>query len=405
MKAIFIFLSAMVWVFFVNAQAVFIGDGANITVGKNASFYMEGSMLLENKSSLYNEGVIALTKNNNNNADFIDNTAVSYNYGAGKFIFTGNGIQNLQTNNKFGIVEVDNKGLNLLSNISADKWNLKNGTVNTGAYYAIAAAKQTDWFSADGGNNRFANSWINGNVRQYILPASVNSYVLPVGDANRVKVCEMDNLTRNSLTGVQYVDVSFVRTQGWNIDLKATENGMKYNSVNIGGMWTIVPDAKPTAGSFDLKLSVVDFAGLWNNRFGVLNRTGLSDWVVPAGSSLPADDNIGRTVSGGIAQRNNIKNFNQFAVANMDMLPADAVAFYKVYPDPVTDNEFFIQVKNYQLNSFKMFGTDGKDIKVNSVTQKNGLVKVSLPASFAKGYYTVQLNTNKGLKTAAIIVQ
>jgi hypothetical protein len=406
MKATTLFLSAIFSILFADAQDVIQATGnSNITVGKNASIYVEGGVLLENNSSLHNEGAIMLVKNNNNKADFIDNTTGSYNYGAGKFIFTGNGLQSVKTNNRFGIVEVDNNGLNLLSNISTDKWGLTKGTVNTGAYYAIAAANQTDWFSADGGNNHFANSWINGNVRQYILSASINNYVLPVGDANRVKLCEMDNLNRNPLTGVQYVDVSFARPQGWNTGLKATENGMKYNSVNTAGMWTIVPDAKPTAGCFDLKLSVADFAGLWDNRFGMLSRSGTADWMVPAGSSLPTDGSIGRTVAGGFAQRNNIRTFDQFAVAGMDALPVDAVASYKVYPDPVTDNEFFIQVKNYQLNSFKMFGADGKDIKVNSITQKNGLVKVSLPASFAKGYYTVQLNTDKGLKTATIIVQ
>jgi hypothetical protein len=126
---------------------------------------------------------------------------------------------------------------------------------------------------------------------------------------------------------------------------------------------------------------------------------------VPAGSSLPTDWNIGRTVSGGIAQRNNIRTFDQFAVASMDAMPADAVASYKVYPDPVTENEFFIQVKNYQLNSFKMFSADGKEINVSGVTQKNGQVKVSLPASFAKGNYIVQLNTDQGLKSCKIIVQ
>jgi hypothetical protein len=404
MKTIFLFLSAIFLVLSVNAQDVLVGAGANITVGKNAGFYVEGGMLLENNGTLYNEGIIVLTKNNNSKADFIDNAGTAYNYGTGRFIFSGTGVQNIKTNNRFGIVEVDNKGLNLLSNVNADKWDLKKGTVNTGKYYVIAAASQRDWFSADGGNNRFSNSWINGNLRQYILPADINNYVLPVGDANHVKVCEIDNLTRNPLTGVQYIDVSFARPTGWNNDLKATENGMKYNSVNSAGMWNMMPDAKPVGGSFDLKLSVADFAGLWDNRFAVLNRSA-ADWTVPAGSSLPADGSIGRTVAGGFAQRNNVRVFNQFAIANMDALPADVIASYKVYPDPVTDNEFFIQVKNYQLSSFKMFSADGKEINVNSVTQKNGLVKVSLPSSFAKGNYIVQLNTDKGLKSCKIIVQ
>ena len=406
MKTITIFLSGILSVFFVSAQDVLLLTGsANITVEKNASVFVDGGIRLENNGTIYNNGNIELAKNNNNKADFIDITGCAYNYGAGKFIFSGNGLQNIQSNSQFGILEVDNKGLNLLSNIAADKWNLKSGVVNTGSYFVIAAVSQTNWFDTDGTNDRFSNSWINGNLRQYISPATINHYMLPVGDAYRVKVSEIDNLTRNPLTGIKYIDVSFARSAGWNDGLKAFENGMKYNTVNSAGMWNFIPDAKPGSGSFDLKLSIAGFSGLWDNRFGVLKRAGTTNWDVPAGSSLPADGSFGRTVSGGFAQRNNIRAFNQFAIASMDAMPADAVASYKVYPDPVTENEFFIQVKNYQLIGFKMFATDGKEININSVAQKNGLVKVNLPSSFAKGNYVVQLNTDKGLKACKIIVQ
>ncbi|MFM6923927.1 MAG: T9SS type A sorting domain-containing protein [Ferruginibacter sp.] len=403
MKRISLLLSATIAVFFVNAQDVLLATGnTNITVDKNANMYVGGGISLENKSSIHNDGTILIARANTGRADLLDNTNATYNYGAGSFIFWGNGTQSVRTNAKFGTLEVDNNGLNLLSDISSDKWNLKSGVVNTGSYYAIAAASQSSWFSSDADNNGFSKSWINGNLRQYISTAHVNNYVFPVGDASRVRVCEMDNLSKNPLTGVQYVNVSFARPQGWNVN--ATENEMKYKAVNAAGMWTIIPDAKPVSGSYDLKLSVSDFPGLWDNRFGVLNRTA-TDWTVPAGSSLPADGSIGRTVSGGFAIRNNVKVFNQFAVASMDIMPADLSASYKVYPDPVTNNEFFIQVKNYQLNGFKMFAADGKEVSVSSVVRKDGQVQVKLPVIFTKGTYIVQLNTDKGLKTAKIIVQ
>lgn len=403
MKGTSLFLSAILSVFFVNAQDVLLATGnTNISVDKNANMYVGGGISLENKSTIHNDGTILIAKNNTGKADLIDNTSAAYNYGAGSFIFWGNGIQSVKTNAKFGTLEVDNKGLNLLSDVSSDKWNLRSGVVNTGSYYVIAAASQTSWFAADDDNNRFSRSWINGNLRQYISPAKINNYILPVGDAISVRLCEMDNLTRNPLTAVQYVNVSFARPQGGYVN--ATENEMKYRAVNTAGMWAIIPDVKPTSGSYDLKLSVADFTGLWDNRFAVLNRSA-ADWTVPAGSSLPADGSFGRTVSGGFAQRNNMKVFNQFAVASMDVLPADATASYKVYPDPVTNNEFFIQVKNYQLNGFKMFAADGKEVSVSSVVRKDGQVKVNLPVIFTKGTYFVQLNTDKGLKTAKIIVQ
>lgn len=409
MKALSLFLLASLSISFTHAQDLIqVGNNASIHVGKTANMYVEGGILLENNSAMHNDGDIVIVKNNTNKAYFIDNTTTAYNYGSGRFTFSGTGMQSIKANNQFGVIEVDNKGLNLLSDVSSNKWNLKNGIVNTGAYHTVAAASQSDWFSADGGNERFSNSWINGNLRQYISPEKMDQYVLPVGDARSVKLCEIDNLTRNPLTGVQYVDVSFARPFGWNDNLKATENGMQYSSVNSAGMWNIVPDAKPASGSFDLKVSIANFSGLADNKFALLNRSGaagVQNWAVPAGSRLPADGSFGRTVASGFARRNNVTQFNQFAVASMDVVPTDLAASYKVYPDPVTDNEFFIQVKNYDLKSFKLFAADGKEVNVNSTLQKSGQVKVSLPSSFAKGSYIVQLNTDKGLKTAKIIVQ
>lgn len=405
MKRLSFILSATLGLGVAQAQDILqISGNSSITVEKNASIYVGGGVLLENSGALYNNGMVMLVKDNSNKADFTDNTGNVYRYGSGSFIFAGNGVQNIKTNNQFGAVVIDNKGLNLLSDVSSDSWNLKNGVVNTGTNYLIAAASQTNWFGADAANSNFSRSWINGNLRQYISPANVNRYVLPVGDAYRVKLCEMDNLTRNPLAGIQYVNVSFARPQTFSPVLNTTENDMKYKAVNTAGMWTITPDAKPVSGTYDLKLSVADFTGLWDNRFGLLNRSS-ADWMIPAGSSLPAEGNFGRTVSSGFAQRNNISQFNQFAVASMDAVPADAAASYKVYPDPVTNNEFFIRVKNYQLNGFRMFTADGKEIKVASVTRKDGQVQVNLPVSFTKGTYIIQLDTDKGFKTASIIVQ
>lgn len=404
MKRCCLFLPAILSLSFVTAQDVLQASGnTSITVEKNAKVYVGGGILLENNSAMYNSGVVVLAKDFTNQANFTDNTKTRYNYGSGTFIFAGNGVQSIKTNNRFGTLVIDNKGLNLLSDVSSDKWNLRNGVVNTGSNYAIAAS-QTDFFSADADNRNFSRSWINGNLRQYISAENVNRYILPVGDAYRVKLCEMDNLSRNPLKGIQYVNVSFARPQSYNSALNLAENEMRYKTVNTAGMWTITPDVKPVSGTYDLKLSLADFTGLWDNRFGLLNRSA-ADWIIPAGSSLPAEGNFGRTVSSGFAQRNNISQFSQFAVASMEAVAPDMLPSYRVYPDPVTDNEFFIQVKNYQLNSFRMFTADGKEVKVTSATRKDGQVKVNLPVSFTKGTYLIQLDTDKGFRTARIIVQ
>jgi hypothetical protein len=411
MKKTFLFISLTfsLSVVGVNAQEVLTASGgASITVEKNAGMFVYGGMALEKNSFLRNEGTVVIAKTNKSSADFADNTEDRYNYGTGKFIFYGEGTQSIRTNNQIGFIEVDNKGLNLLSDINANNWNLKNGTVNTGSFYAVSTNAGNDAITTAGDNINFSKSWFNGNLRQYIKPANVNNYVLPVGDAYRVKICEMANLNRNPLTGIKYIDVSFARPQGFTDGLKATENGLNYKAVNRSGMWNIVPDAKPVSGNYDLKLSVSDFSGLADNRFALLNRTGTSininDWLVPAGSILPADGSVGRTVAGGFARRNHISVFNQFAIADMAAASPDMVFMHKVYPDPVTNNEFFIEVKNYRLNGFKLFSSEGKEVNVSSSLMKNGLVKVSLPTSFAKGHYIVQLNTDKGFRSSKIIV-
>src|SRR5882757_8939456 len=196
--------------FSLQAQDIlFVSGAATITVQNGAGLYINGGLLLNNNSTIVNNGTVTIARNGAGTADLTDNSTGTYNYGTGKFVFTGSGTQNVNSINQFERIDVDNTGLNLLSNIKSNTWYLKAGKINTGSFIAIATSAAAPAVQADVTNTNFANSWVNGNLRRFITPATVNNYQFPVGNATRVNIAEMDNLSADPLTGVNYVTASF----------------------------------------------------------------------------------------------------------------------------------------------------------------------------------------------------
>lgn len=310
-------------------------NGASITVQNGAEIVVLGGVTLDNGSSLVNNGIIHLKQNGvSGAANWTDNTTVSYNYGTGKVIFNGAGGHTVSTVNIFERIDVDASGhVTLGSDVNANKWYLANGRINTtNSFKAIAIGTSQLAVEAAAGNTNFSNSWINGNLRRNITPASVNSYSFPVGDAFKVNRAVMDNLTASPLNNVTYIDASFGPKPGNDAGLVATESGQGYVSVNPGGIWYLTPDAAPSSGAYDLQLYFNGFTGLSDNSFGILRRPNASangaDWVVPAGSALPANNQPGRLVSSGYARRNNINSFSQFGLGVLSTpLPVTLLGF------------------------------------------------------------------------------
>ena len=121
---------------------------------------------------------------------------------------------------------------------------------------------------------------------------------------------------------------------------------------------------------------------------------------------LPANGSPGRTAADGYAKRNNVSSFNLFAIGISGPLIDASPPLLTVYPDPVTNNEFFIRTKNLRVNDVKLFTADNSEVKVISFSPlKNDLVKITLPASLAKGMYTVRMNTDNGIRMSKIILQ
>lgn len=335
-KAILLPLTAIFFNGQLSAQDVMkVQSGALLFVQNGTEMVLEGGLALDNGSTLTNNGAIRVKQNGSSGAaNWTDNTIVAYNYGTGKVIFNGTGGHLVQSLNTFERIDADAAGhITLGSDVSAVKWYLVNGKVNsTAAFRAIATGTAQLSVEAAPTNSNFSNSWINGKLRRYLAPASVNTYTFPVGDATKVNLAVMDDLSASPLNNLSYIDASFGTKPGNDAGLVATENGQGYVAMNNGGVWYLTPDANPTSGNFDLLLYFNGFTGLADNMFGILRRTDSSsnaaDWTVPAGTMLPANGQPGRTVASGYARRNNIGGFSQFGLGQLSApLPVTLLSF------------------------------------------------------------------------------
>jgi hypothetical protein len=334
MKKLLLFITILTCSFAGYAQEVLrVQNGAVLTVQNGAAMVVQGDVNLENGSTLSNNGTITITRNGaGGTGNWFDNAVTGYNYGTGTFIFNSTGNQTINSKGIFERIEVNSGGVDLASDINTNKWYLVNGKVNTGAFRAIALSTSALAIEPDPTNPNFGNGWINGNIRRYISPASVNNYRFPTGNSTQSNPVEMDNLTANALNNVTYMDAFFAPKAGSDAGLVVTESGTLYMSIHNGGVWHLVPNATPTAGRYNLKAYFNGFAGLSDNQFSILRRPEGSvngaDWAVPAGSSLYPNGGLGRKVSDGYAQRNNLSTFSEFGLGLTNApLPVTLVAF------------------------------------------------------------------------------
>ena len=84
---------------------------------------------------------------------------------------------------------------------------------------------------------------------------------------------------------------------------------------------------------------------------------------------------------------------------------ADRESSLRVFPNPVTNNGFFVQYSGMKINEVKLVASDGKRVPCNFNLQKSNLLRISLPAFLARGIYTLQLETDKGLQSTLINLQ
>lgn len=332
MKVLFFFFAIIASVS--QAQEIVrVQNGATLTIQSSADLTVQGGFTLDEGSTLSNNGTIIVKRNGvSGTADWIDNTTSGYYHGDGIVLLNSTGSQDINSSNTFGIISIDNAGLNLTSSIKSNFWYLKAGIVSTGANTVYVLSTTSAAIDADPTNANFNNAWINGKLRRFVDPATVNAYTFPVGNATRVNRAVMTDLLSSPLTGINFIDALFALKPGTDAGLVASEQGTNYVSVNDGGVWHLTPDAIPGAGNYDLQLYFNGFTGLSDNRFAILRRDDASsnaaDWQVPPGSSLNNSGGAGRLVSDGYAQRNNISGFSQFGIAQTSFpLPVTLLDF------------------------------------------------------------------------------
>jgi hypothetical protein len=329
------FLSLHVVIF--GQKGLIVQNGGTVKVPFGSSIFVIDNVNLNEGSTLKNAGNVTIYKSNSVSGNFIDSSSVAYNYGTGKFIFSGTVAQNIGSINVFEQLEVANS-INLLSDIKANQWNLRTGKVSTGNYKAVVTSAAASAITTDAPNINFANSWFNGKVQRFVTPSTVNNYQFPVGDAVKVNLLEMDNLTANPLLGVSDITASFGLKPGNDAGLNVYEGGTYYTSVNNGGVWYLTPNSNPTGGKYDLKLHFNGFTGLADNSFGILRRpdasTSAGEWMVPAGGVLSAMNAAGRLVAAGYARRNNISTFSQLGIGtSAAALPLQLLNFNAIKKD------------------------------------------------------------------------
>jgi hypothetical protein len=302
-------------------EVMHVQNGTTVKIEAGASIVLAGGITLENGSLLVNAGTIMVKSGATGEADFIDNTGTGnfYQYGTGKLLFSGTGNHGLHTVNAFEQITMDCDGLDLTTNITANKWYLVSGIINTGTRTAIVSGTNQLSIEADPANPNFSKSWFNGNLRRSISPATTNTYQFPVGNSTRVNIARLDNLMTAPLNNVTSIDASFGPKPGNDAGLLVNDLGTPYTIVNNGGVWHITPDVEPTTGKYDLVLNFNGFTGLADNSFGIISRlnnsSNAADWKIPTGSVLPQAGLPGRIVSAGFARRNNLSGFSQFGIA------------------------------------------------------------------------------------------
>ncbi len=314
-------------------DALYLKNGATITVQNGTVITVKGNVTLENGSTLANQGIIRVGGSPSLGAGhWTDLSATGGTYGTGRFVFDGAINQQISTPYTFSRLDMNGTSLELSSNISAQKWYLQKGYITTGANAAIVTDPSATAVEADPANPGFTQSWINGALRRYITPASVTGYQFPVGNTVRSNLATLTNLSSDPLTGISYIEARFIPKPGTDAGLMVTEGGTSYVTIAPEGVWNISADAAPTGGKYDLQLFFNGFSGLTDNMFGILQRplasTNGADWVRPAGSTLQPTGTPGKTVADGFAARNRISTFGQWGLGlTAAALPVNLVDF------------------------------------------------------------------------------
>ena len=226
------------------------------------------------------------------------------------------------TGGTFGSVVVNNAtGLTLVTDASTSgSLALRAGIVTTDGNTWVHSNPSAPSLSGYG-----AGSYVAGHLRRAIASDAAATYAFPVGTASQYALFELlDHNLRGP--GFGTIDARFGPKPGTDANLSYHEPGSLtlYRTVNSAGVWTLTPNAQPSAGTYDAKVSLLPFSGLVDNYFGVLKRSDASsdaaDWTGDGGTMSP-NGGAGRLLAHGHALRLGLRSFSQFGLGQTQGAP------------------------------------------------------------------------------------
>ncbi len=240
--------------------------------------------------------------------------------------FSGSGstqFYNLRLNN------TNASGISLSQDVTvSNNLTFTNGMLSTGTNKLIITNTTVPTIFGYG-NTKF----INGNLRHHIAN-NTSTYDFPIGDGMATTNYKRFDLINNSLVTTTYIDASVANVpQGTpvadvdaNLGALAVQWGTQLTNVLNSAVWTLIPNAQPTSGTYGVNLYVENVAGLSgadDNMFCPVKRDASSvtyaDWstYLAAPTVIPATGLAGRLYSGGVgyAQRTGYQNFSLHAIA------------------------------------------------------------------------------------------
>jgi hypothetical protein len=160
--------------------------------------------------------------------------------------------------------------------------------------------------------NHSSSGYVNGRLRRSISGA--NSYDFPLGDATRYELINMN--ATSALTGTSNILGYFTGTTPGGADPNLTENGKLYEFVCQNGYWTLIPNAQPSGGAYNLTINPVGFVCQAPYQTVAKRTNSGTAWTF--GGSTPVSS----------TQRNGFTSFSEFAQVDAEEpLPLHLLSF------------------------------------------------------------------------------
>jgi hypothetical protein len=257
--------------------------------------------------------------------------SATFNARAGAVTFNGTTAQDIASGSStfYNVTFNNTSGFNLNADMTVTNVvTLSNGKISTGANRLIV--ESTDPAAIVGYSS---SNFINGRLRRY-MTTNTSTYAFPVGNSTASTGYHLAEIINNSMTGLSYMDARFGALTNHNdADLSVSDSYMTYLSVAPLGVWHLTPNAQPSGGSYDVRLSTASMGIISNNQFGILKRndgsTSGGDWGAPG--TMNNDDGAGRMVADGYSIRYGLTSFSEFGLGrasnNGNPLPIELVSF------------------------------------------------------------------------------